>query len=359
MAVDSNGNPIQDPGGFVQPRDTYVPVGQTPLTGLPQYSENRNDYTQNEKFYAADQFVKLFGRNPTQAELDSLSQKYDAGNRIDINKNAGDAAVSDYFNQQSQTPQALFNQQSQAGQKAYTTNKGKIDPQINQVFQSQLGRDATSDELQHFGTLVATGQDPYQVQQALQQSTEYQNRATSDFTQRLGTQLQGTNADYFSKFIAPQLQAQAANSGRSTDSSGVNAQLANAAQGQNYDLQNYLAGIQANQYGQSTANAAGNYQQLLGQQYGLQNAGVSNALSNQASNQQYNQNLAMYQMQQTAYNSYLNNYGKRNGAVAGFTGALKGGISGAVAGGTAGGPWGALAGGLGGAAAGGASGAFI
>lgn len=335
----------------------FLPPGQTPLASLPQYGGSGGDAT-TAAYYAGQDFYQQFGRNPTQAELSQLIPAYLGTDPHVANLAGGKGAVAAYYTQQSQTPQSIYQQQQNQLQQQYTQNQGAIDPQVAQIFQQNLGRAPTSDEAQHFGMLIASGQDPYQIQQALQQTTEYQNKQTQDFTNQLGQQLQGTNADYFSKYILPSIQAQNAQAGRTQDSSGYQAQLANAAQQQNYQLQNYLAQVSAGQYGQSTQNAAQNYGALLGQQYGVQNAGISNALSNQASNQQYNQQLNLYQLQQQAYQNYLNSYGKRNGLASGLSGALSGGVSGAMAGSKFG-PYGALAGGLLGAGLGGSAGAYL
>jgi hypothetical protein len=287
-----------------------VPVGQTPLTTPPQWG-GAGGGQQAAQVYAFNQFQKTFGRNPSQQELDQLTPAYVGTDPNIANVAGGNAQVAAYFQQQTNTPQNIYQQQ----QNQYLQQAPKFADQVNGIFQSQLGRDATADEKSHFGALIASGQDPYQVQQALQQTQEYQNTANTKFQQQLGSQLQGTNADYFQKYIMPGIQAQNAQAGRTQDSSGYQAQLANAALQQNQGLQNFLAQTTAQNYQNSTANAANQYQQLMGQQYGLQNANVSSGLANQAANTQYNQNLDMYQRQQTAYNNYLNQYGKRNGLI--------------------------------------------
>ena len=337
------------------------PTGETPLSGDPNSFQWGQGQWQGAgggetaaKYYAWKDFAAQFGRNPTQSELNQLAPSYLSSDPNMANTSGGKANVSAYYSQLSQSPTNIYNQQQ--GQLA--KDAPKFAPQVDQLFQSNLGRVATDAEKTHFGMLLASGQDPYQIQQALQQTTEYSTKQTQQFTDQLKPQLQSSNADYFSKYILPSIQSKNAEAGRTQDSSGYQAQLANAAQGQNYDLQNYLAQIQAGGFQTSQANATNNYQQLLGQQYGLQNAGVSNQLANNAANQQYNQNLNMYQRQQQAYSNYLNQYGKRSGLSSGLQGALSGGVSGALAGSKFG-AHGALLGGLGGAGLGGASGAYL
>lgn len=344
----NNPTPTPKPGIDSIPQgDTALDSGK--LAELDAWSKQPGQYpvlaSQNPQFFAQlgvyNTFKDQFGRAPSAQELAQF-QGLGAGMV---------QGISTYRQQVgAPTPQDIYNQQQQK----YLQDAPKYSDQVNSVFQSQLGRDATADEKNHFGALIASGQDPYQIQQALQQTQEYQNTANTKFQNQLQGQLQQSNSTYFNQYIAPALQAQAAQSGRSLDSSGVNAQLANAALQQNQGLQQFLAGTTAQNYQNSTANATNQYNNLMGQQYGLQNANVSSGLANQAANTQYGQNLSMYQMQQQAYNNYLNQYGKRQNNALG--GALQGGLSGATTGFMLGGPWGALAGGVAGAGLGGYAG---
>lgn len=303
-----------------------VPNGQTPLTGNPIYSGAGGSATAAQ-YYAWKQFAQEAGRNPTQQELDQLTPSYLSGDKNVANIAGGNAAVGTYLTQQQQTPTNIYQQQQKQLNDQYTKNQSTIDPAVSQAFQSTLGRAPTQAESQYFGTLMASGQDQYQVQQALQQTQEYQNTQNTNFQNQLQDQLQKSNSTYFNQFIAPSLQAQNALSGQAPGSSALSSQLAQAALQQNQGLQGFLAQTTAQNYGNSVANATNQYNQLMGQQYGLQNANVSNALSNNASNTAYNQQLNLYQMQQQAYNNYLQQYGKRSGNQG--IGSLAGGILGA------------------------------
>lgn len=310
---------------------TDVPTGQTPLTEGPQWGGTGGGQ-EAAAVYAFNQFAKTFGRNPSQQELDQLIPAYIGADKNIANISGGNANVAAYYQQLTNTPQNIYNTEQQK----YLTDAPKFADQVTQAFQQSMGRAPTQDELSHFGALMASGQDQYQVQNALAQTQEAQNTANTTFQNQLQGQLQGSNKTYFDQYILPSIQAQNAQAGRTQDSSGYQSQLANAALQQNQGLQNFLASTTAQNYQNSTANAAGQYNQLLGQQYGLQNAGVSSGLANQAANQQYNQNLNMYQMQQQAYNNYLNQYGKRNNGTAGLIGGGVGAIAGAFVGGPAG-----------------------
>lgn len=316
-----------------------VPTGQTVLTSAPT-QDHSQDSAGAAHAWAANaaynEFLKQVGRPPTQQELSQFEPSYIGGDK-NIGNNTGlSAAVASYVSQQQNSPQNIYNQQ----QSQFKADAPKYADQVTQQFQSALGRAPTQDELDHFGALIASGQDAYQVGQALKQTQEYQNTQNTNFQNQLQSQLQGSNSTYFNQYILPSIQAQAAQSGRSLDSSGVNSQLANAALLQNQGLQNFLAQTTAGNYANSVANATNQYNNLMSQQYGLQNAGVSNTLANQAANTQYNQNLNMYQMQQQAYNNYLSQYGKRNNGL----GSLIGGVLGGGAGAYFGGPQGAAAG---------------
>lgn len=337
LAPSVGGHPWYDPGGLFGKKG-----------GAPFASGGAD-----EKAYATQDFWDIFHRAPTEDELAQIVPIYYGADQHTPNKVQGRAYVASLFQQQENTPEAIYKKQ----QAQYQTDAPKFADKVNAAFQANMGRDATESEKAHFGALMAGGQDNYQVEQALQQTTEYNTKQTQDFTKNLGTQLQATNADYFSKYLLPAIQSQNAQAGRSQDSSGYQAQVVNAGQQQNYDLQNYLAQVAATGYQGSVNNNAENYKGLLSQQYGLQNAGVNNTLANNAANTQYGQNLNMYKMQQDAYNNYLSRYGKREGNQG--TGALLGGVAGGVLGGIYGGPMGATAGYTVGSGIGGAAGSYF
>jgi hypothetical protein len=335
-----NGQPNPPSTGTVQPIDVTgqpstggtspstgisgppVPPGQTPLASLPTYGGSGGDAT-SAAYYAGQDFYNMFGRNPTAQELAQLTPAYIDPNGHIANLAGGKAQVAAYYQQQTNTPENIYNQQQQQ----YLTQAPQFANQVTSAFQTELGRAPTADELSHFGALMASGQDAYQVQQALQQTQEYQNTQNTNFQNQLQGQLQQSNSTYFNQFIAPSLQAQNAQSGQAPGSSALTAQLSQAALQQNQGLQNFLAGVTAQNYQNSTANASNQYNQLMSQQYGLQNANVTSGIQNQQNNTAYNQQLNLYQMQQQAYNNYLNQYGKRSGNQG--IGQLAGGILGA------------------------------
>src|ERR1700719_574987 len=220
-----------------------LPTGQTSLTSAPQWG-GAGGGQQAAQVYAYQQFQKSFGRAPSQQELDQLTPAYMGVDPNIANVAGGNAQVAAYYQQQTNTPQNVYNQQ----QNQYLNDAPKFSGQVGQVFQSALGRAPTADEATHFGALMASGQDAYQVQQALQQTQEYQNTANTNFQNQLQGQLQQSNSTYFNQYIAPSLQAQNALSGQAPGSSALTGQLANAALQQNQGLQNFLAGTTAQNY---------------------------------------------------------------------------------------------------------------
>jgi hypothetical protein len=81
------------------------PTGQTALSALPQYG-GAGGSNQAGQYYAGQEFAKLFGRNPTQSELDQFTPFYLGADPNIANVAGGNQAVSSYFNQQQQIANA-------------------------------------------------------------------------------------------------------------------------------------------------------------------------------------------------------------------------------------------------------------
>ncbi len=318
------------------PINTDPTNGETPLTTLPQYG-GAGGSDQAAQAYAAQDFVKQFGRNPTQSELSMLAPSYISGDPNIAALSAGRGAVAAYYNSMANTPTNIQANQTAQGLKAYQAGQAGFDATTTAAFQQATGRAPTADELSHFGGLLASGAiDSYGLSQLVGQTAEAQNKQTADYQNTLSQNLQSTQGDYFKNYINPSILSQTAAAGRDPNSSGVQQAEVQAGKQQNYDLQNYLANFGATQYGQSAQNQQGVYSQYLNQQYGLQNAGISQQLGQQNYMQQQNSNLQNYQLQQNAYNQYLSKYGKTNNGVGGLIGGGIGAGIGAYFGGPAG-----------------------
>ena len=328
--------------------DTTPIDGETPITTLPVYGGSGGSQ-QAAQAYAAKEFVKVFGRNPTQSELDQLTPSYLSGDKNIANTAGGNAAVSAYYDSFANTPTNITAKQNADALAAYQAGQSGYDATTNAAFQQATGQAATPDELSHFGSLLATGAtDAYGLSQLIGQTQQAQQYQTQQYQNQLSQNLQATQGSYYQDYINPSILSQTAAAGRDPNSSGVQQAEVQAGQQQNYQLQDYLANFGASQYGQSAQNQQGVYQQYLNQQYNLQNAGISQQLAGNSNLTGYNQNLSNYQYQQNAYQNYLNNYGKSSGSL---SGAVGGAAAGAKLGSLAG-PWGTAIGAVGGGLAG-------
>lgn len=384
-------------------KDTYLPTnGESPL-GQDYYDTLHKTPTTGGSDAAAQQwafldFQQQFGRNPTQSELNMLSPQYGIGDTNKLDLSRGKAAVSTYYQTKSgaNSPDDVYKQQ----QEKYLKDAPQHFDTVNSLFKSTLGRDATQDELNHFGSELASGTtDQYQLGQFLQQQPEYTTKQDEEkqakikadnqsfltgrqeqdkaFQQQLSGQLSDYDKQYFNEQILPSIQQSFAKQGRSFDSSGFQNSATQSAQQQNLQRDQYLAGITASQYNdyqQLAAAQNADVQQLSTLQYGsrqnqayqdyanqvaqqqsLINSGTANRFSGVQGILSSNANLSDYRTQQDAYNQYLAKYGKRNPGAGVASGALAGAGTGAYIGsavpgiGTAiGAGVGAIAGGLGG-----------
>lgn len=111
------------------PPNTYLPQGQTALTNAPSWINGPNAaQTNNLQVDVFSEFNKLFGRNPTQSELDQFTNYYQGSDPNIANSAGGNQAISSYFNQQQQAAQAP-QQEADALQKQI--------PILNNLIQSQ------------------------------------------------------------------------------------------------------------------------------------------------------------------------------------------------------------------------------
>lgn len=286
----------------------------------------------NQQAWAA--YKNIFGRAPTNDELAQASAAFSSGDPHQSNMQQGLAYVSQAHQALNNTPDQLYADQ----QKKYLAAAPQYADQINKMFQSTYGRAASQDELDHFGSALASGtQDPYQLQQFLQQQPEYTKKQNADFQSGLATQLQGNDQTYFKNNILPSIQEAYAKQGRSFDSSGFANSATQSAQQQNNSRDQFLAQLSAQQYGGVQQNAYNDYANQVANNQALTNAGI-NAQYGQVQNLQgRDTQFADYATQANSYNQYLAQYGKRAGSN-GFAGAASGAATGAALGTGTGGP---------------------
>lgn len=234
-------------------------------------------------------------------------------------------------------------------------DKGKEDAakhygSVDQQIQSLLGRAATDQEKEHFGTLIANGSlDSYQFGQFLEQQPEFTEKKDAAFRTGLSGQLAESDKKQFETNILPGIQSLYAQQGRSFDSSGFKNSATQSAQQQNQQRDQFIASLSASQYGgrqnqayQDYANAVANQNNLANYQTTMQDQRLAAGTQRIYEQQDYN-------TQRDAYNQYLAKYGKRDMGAQGAIGGAAAGASigtgimpgygtavGAVAGGLAG-----------------------
>lgn len=310
----------------------YDPMnGETPIAGSPPTNADwgAGQWTgtgggqKAQEFYAMQEFNKLFGRNPTQSELASLSGAYASDNPNTTNTAQGNQAIAQYFQNFSNTPDQI----NKANQAKYLKEAPQHFDAVNQLFQSHLGRTATQDELNHFGSLLASGTtDPYQLQQFLQQQPEYTTKQNQGFQDKLSGQLAGYDQQYFQNQILPSIQQAYAKQGRSFDSSAFQAAATGAGQQQNVQRQQYLAGLSASQYGGVQDRAYQDYANAVANQQQLTNSGINARYSGNLALTDRLNNITDYNTQSQLYNQYLSKYGKRQPDLFDYAGLALGGI---------------------------------
>lgn len=284
----------------------------------PRGNEGHQDWANNTALLT--QFQSMYGRNPTQQEINRLSPYYTSDPIL------GAQVLQSQFDQYKKSPEYIKSQ----------SNYGDNLNSVNEQFKSLLGRDATNAEKEHFGQLLGSGElDNYQLGTFLQQLPEYVNAQDKKFREDLTPELQNSQANYFKEYIQPGIVSQNAQRGI-YDSSGIDNAFAQAAKQQNYDMQDYLSKLSASQYGSNRAAALQDYQTNQAQRYGQQNMALSNLYNTQNWQNQQAQDISNYNMQKNAYDQYIKNYGKRSNGLGGLLGGSVGGLLGAYFGGPAG-----------------------
>lgn len=247
----------------------------------------------DSKAWLYDYFSKTFGRAPTQDELAQFAPIYRGSDPNITDVAQGNAAVARYHQQQNPTDQ-------------YAAEVPKQADAINALFQQHLGRQATPEELNHFGTLLASKQyDAYTLGQVLETLPENVKKQDAAFRDQLSGDLQKQDAQYYNEQVMPGIAQNFAKQGRSFDSSAYAQALAQAAQGQNRQREGFLSNLSASQYGNSQANARADY---LGNY--AYNRDRSNQLAD-ANTSRLNE-ISNFNMQKQAYDQYLARYGKKN-----------------------------------------------
>lgn len=247
----------------------------------------------NSAQWLIDYFKQSFGRNPTMDEISQFLPIYNGGDKNITDVAAGNAAVARYHQQMNPTDQ--FKDETP---KQYDT--------VNQLFQTNLGRDASQEEKDHFGQLLASKQyDPYTIAQVLQTLPEHVKQQDAAFQKEFNDTQQKQDAQYYNEQIMPGIQSAFAAQGRDVRSSGFANALAQAATQQNRQREGFLSNLTAQQYQNSQANARADY---------LGNYAYTQGRSNQLADQNTSRlnDIENFNMQKQAYDQYLSRYGKRS-----------------------------------------------
>lgn len=272
-------------------------------------------------YQAYQSFKSLIGRTPTANEFAEAIPAFQAGPQI------GNAWLATRADALKKTPEAL------------AAGSGKYKDQVNQVFQSQLGRAATADEVTHFGSLLGTGNlDSYGLQNFLTGTPEYQKQQDTAFQKDLGGQLETSDVNYFNR-AKNGLMSQFAQNGQTFgNSSALDSALADLMGQIQQKRSDYMANLTAQQYGGNKQLALSNYGNTMDQY--LQGQNYDKTL-----NQRQQDQFAGRANELTDYNTQKNDYmnflgSQKSGGANPLYGAV-GTLGGAAFGGAAGGYQGA------------------
>lgn len=302
-----------DPTGIEEARrmSSYTVKRLRWLSTHPGENVGHPDWTAATSLY--QNFSRLFEREPTQSDINKYVPFYlqDA--------NLGNAYLEKAREEEKSKPEEIKKRAPEFG------------GQVTETFRQSLGRDPTSQELEHYGGMMATNDlDAYQLAQYLGVTEEATTRKNKAFRGGLSEELQGQGERYFSEKILPAIRQSFAAQGRSVDSSAYAAMLAKAAQDQNLQREQFLSNLSASQYQGNQAGARADYERLLDKYYGDQTYARQRSDYLSDAYLRRTQELQDYNFKKQTYEDFLRRHGKRspNKGNKGI-GALAGGILGA------------------------------
>lgn len=273
-----------------------------------------------------NQAFKLFGRYLNSSEFASIRPSF-LGPDGDINGNAALAQLAQSYK---------FNPSLDPYSRLNTTKPEEFNNQINQTFQSILGRAATSNELAHFQDQFKKGAlDSFGLESVIKQSPEFTNTQDKQFRDSLNQNLSDYDAYAFNRMGAPNLFSKYAQNGMPAGTSPSLEYAMTDLMGQMAkNRSNYLAQLSAQQYGNNKSLANQNYQSTTDQL--LQN--WSSNLNRSQQLQDYLGNRGFegsdYQTQRNDYMKYLNSMkpADRNTPYGQLIASLVGGVGGTLMG---------------------------
>lgn len=273
----------------------------------PEFSGRTSLDLQNQQAY--NSFKSIVGRDPTGAELAQILPIFHGPNGQEL----GNAYLAQFAEQEKQRPENL------------RKNAPQYANQVGQTIKSILGRDATPDELEHFGSLFATGNlDSYQLQDFLRGTPEFQTAQDKQFREGLSKELQGTDLNFFNR-AQQGLRSQFAQQGQYLGQSSALDSALTDLMGQIADKRSeYLAGLSSQQYQGNKNLALGNYENQMNQFLGEKNYQRGRSTSLEDYYRGRSDDLSDYQRQMNDYMNYMNQNNQRGGLGAALGGALGG-----------------------------------
>lgn len=213
------------------------------LRRYAQTDRNFNNGTWDANYSNAYRsFKSQIGRDPTASEFAQLIPAFQQGTTY------GNAIIGSIRDRLAQNPNDPMNQ----------GRAGQYGGQIRQVFKSMLGRDATPEEVNHFGSLMSTGNvNAYQLQDFLRGTPEYQTQEDTKFRGGLTKELENADISFFDR-AKQGLQAQYMRQGTNM-SSAMDSALTDLMGQIAEKRSQYLAGLSSQQYGGNKDLALQNY----------------------------------------------------------------------------------------------------
>lgn len=210
-----------------------------------------HNYAREYNAYAAGQ--DLLGRDITKQELADFLPKFTNYKDVDT----GRAYIGQLAQQEAKSPQAL------------RKKSGQYSGQVTDVFTNLLGRDATANEKDYYGSLLATGEiSPYEIEGLVKRGDEYQGQADTKFREGLKDELMGYNREALGK-AGEDIIGRLKQAGI-TDAENLGFALTDAEKDLLSQNNQFLSGLSSEQYGGNKAMAVSDYKDILDQYLGNQ-----------------------------------------------------------------------------------------
>ncbi len=303
----------------------------------------------DKAYYSAYKSAQdLLGRPLTSNEFAQLAPSFYNPADFSSGITTGRAALAQLAERDKQNPENL------------KTKAPQYTDQVNGLFQDLLKRGASQDEIQHFGTLLASGSvDPYELRTFIQATPEFQTQEDTKFRGSLANELQGYDQDFFSKAkndVLSQFSNQGITPGTSSSLDFALTDLMGKIATQRGQ---YLAGLSSSQYQGNKDAARNDYLSGMNNYLGQRNYTQQKSDQNLADFQTRGFNAMDYNTQRNDYLNFLNSQGGRGrsglgGAIGPVLGAGIGAIGAGMVSGGMGAPQGAALGAKLGGAGGGA-----